>query len=187
MGNFSDLVHHVYAQQVQFIVVHLQARITEDIQKVALHPTRMHDAHGAAHQAQQANVQHGREDHVQGVLEGYPATRPRTGGRLHPEAMPAAGARLPHHASGAPFGQFSAEIAPGQRHQADAQQQEQTLWTAAYARPQFARKRCPDLMITGPSIRTAPVHNAHAPQAPGVYAYEGSVTSTTTYVNPTNR
>jgi hypothetical protein len=66
--------------------------------------------------------------------------------------------------------------------------QEEAIWTACYQRPQFARKRATDLLVTGPSIRSAAALGTKAPQASGVYAnYAGSETTTTTYIPAPSR
>ena len=54
-------------------------------------------------------------------------------------------------------------------------------WTYKYERPQYARKTCSDLMVTGPNIRTELPSRGHAIKRQGFYAYEASVGSTTTY------
>lgn len=61
----------------------------------------------------------------------------------------------------------------------------QALWTYKYQRPQYARKRCPDLMVSGPSTRAAPV-TGQTVKTRGFHAYEASVGSTTTYQQHTS-
>ena len=167
-----------------------QAGLAPPVQQVALANSDVHRAHRAAHNAMSANVHACMADNVKGMLHAYPATvRALPTERPRPEALPPAGARnLPPRAH-APFGQSTLDQEQQGVNAAAAKEQEAALWTHAYTRPQFARKRCPDIMITGPSMRgaAAGATSGQAAHAPGVYAYEGSVTTTTTYFNPTGR
>jgi hypothetical protein len=126
-------------------------------------------------------------DNVRAMLNAYPDAQPTPRPcRPRPEALPAAGARTPRHHEGAPYGRFDAEHAASNLPKSLAKEQEEAVWTHTYAAPQYARKRCPDIMITGPSMRGLTATSSRAPQAQGVYAYEGSATTTTTCYRPTN-
>jgi hypothetical protein len=141
---------------------------------------------GAA-DAYQAGAHANLQDHVRSALRDPPAAAheaERGAGRLRPEGLPPAGGRVARHAVGeAPFGRDE-PIADGQAARRCERGQDDALWNAAYTRPQFARKRCPDLMATGPTMRSAPPAGPGAAAPQGVYAYEPTVTSTTTYLPP---
>jgi hypothetical protein len=124
------------------------------------------------------NVHSCLSDNVKHVITGYPCTALRPPERLRPEAMPAAGAQVPRDMHDAPFGHHTLEMQA--RDRTVATQHAEDIWSHTYARPQFARKHCPDLAVTGPCLRGPLMTTTKAPQARGVYAYEGSVTSTTT-------
>ena len=155
------------------------------MQNVDLGNSTVREAHERGREALRENVHACMADNVRNVMTGYASTDAgRHRGRLRPENMPVAGVQAPRHHDGAPYGQYPVPKAPAT--EAAAMQQDAGVWTASYAPPQYARKRCPDLAITAPGIRAgALAATGRAPQARGVYAYEGSVTSTTTYMSPT--
>jgi hypothetical protein len=124
------------------------------------------------------NVHARKADNVKDVLTGYPSSIHRTPGRLRPEAMPAAGAPVARDNFGALFGPHVQDREAHGR--TVAAQHAEDIWRHTYSRPKFARKHCPDLAVTGPCMRGPLTTTTRAPQARGVYAYEGSVTSTTT-------
>lgn len=91
-----------------------------------------------------------------------------------------AGIQNDHTHRSAPYGHFGGGPPPD-----DQKCNAAALWTHKYERPQFARKRCPDLMVSGPSIRAAPVEGQTVKPL-GNHAYEASIGSTTTYQYNTN-
>lgn len=166
----------------------MQGDIAQGVQHMDLGRSAARNAHARGREALQENVHACMADNVRNVMMGYDATDPgRHGNRLRPENMPVAGVHAPRRHEGAPYGQYPLPKAPVATESAAAQQNA-GVWTHSYARPQYARKRCPDLAITAPGMRDgALAATGRAPQARGVYAYEGSVTSTTTYMSPTVR
>lgn len=63
--------------------------------------------------------------------------------------------------------------------------QESALWNTTYQAPQYGRKRCPDLMVTGPTLRGAAAGGGRpgsaAPYAAHVADDATSYISGTTY------
>jgi hypothetical protein len=121
------------------------------------------------------------QDHVQQLLH-MPETaisQPPGAGRLEPVKLPPAGAVCMHSQHSSPFAKDgSAWVGRGEGGN--------DPWKHAYERPQFARRRCPDLMVTGPNPRAAAPTPGKPVKAPGYYAYEGSVHTSTSYMRGTN-
>jgi hypothetical protein len=94
-------------------------------------------------------------------------------------SMPTAGARNNYSARSTPYAKLSDE----QHEELKQHKREEALWAHKYERSQYARKRCPDLMATGPDMRAALPSRGPPARAPACYAYEASAGSTTTYQN----
>lgn len=94
--------------------------------------------------------------------------------------MQAAGIKNDYTRRSAPYGKMHVGLPPD-----DLMCNASALWTHKYERPQFARKRCPDLMVSGPSIRAAQV-GGQTVKPVGNRAYEASIGTTTTYQHNTN-
>lgn len=101
---------------------------------------------------------------------------PRKAGRLLPADLPPAGARCNRTRDSLPYAKDGAWMS--QEAKPDS-----GVWNHQYERPQFARKRSQDLMVTGPNPRAATAPTSGKPiKAAGYYAYEGSVNTSTSYM-----
>ncbi|CAG9460521.1 unnamed protein product [Pedinophyceae sp. YPF-701] len=115
--------------------------------------------------------------------------------RARPDQLPPAGVTVlagrPQQ-GGLPWDEGHGRL--GARHYAaEAQTRAEAVWTAQYEKPTFGRRRAPDLMATGPSMRaaTGPVGggrqrpaSAHRAQFAGpTYDTATMVSSTTTATN----
>ena len=118
------------------------------------------------------------QDNVQHLMQmslSTSASRHKTG-RLAPAELPPAGARCNRTHDSAPYAKDGA----GWQNQGTGC--DGSLWTHQYERPQYARKRSQDLMVTGPNPRTAGPTPGRQVKAAGYYAYEASVNTSTSYM-----
>lgn len=119
------------------------------------------------------------QDNVQDLMHmslSNRGTRQKVG-RVAPSELPPAGARCNRTGDSVPYAKDGAAW-PNQGTGSDG-----GLWTHQYERPQYARKRSQDLMVTGPNPRTAtgPTQGRQV-KATGYYAYEASVNTSTSYM-----
>ncbi|KAK9812795.1 hypothetical protein WJX72_003948 [[Myrmecia] bisecta] len=140
------------------------------------------------HQDRKANQHAGQQDHMRSVLAHVQAeSQPST--RLAPELLPAAGCRGDQRAwSG--YAHRGGQEQNSARFRTVAQEQQAALHNATYERPQFARRRCLDLQITGPSLRggaaAARPASAGGMAAAGAGGYAASAVSANTRVFATS-
>ncbi|KAL6752721.1 flagellar autonomy 2 NIMA family kinase [Haematococcus lacustris] len=127
----------------------------------------------------QANVHNGRKDNMKGLL-GQPQAPTPVNNRLQPEALPAAGARAGGAHGGSPFALHHATPDV----QTQSRMQSSQVWGAKYSPPTHGRRRCPELQITGPSLRgQGGGRPGSARAAGGGGGYVAAADDATTYVS----
>jgi hypothetical protein len=103
-------------------------------------------------------------------------------GRLAPEQLPPAGARCNRTHDSAPYAKSDGAAWPSEETRCEG-----SIWTHEYKRPQYARKRSEDLMVTVSNPRAAGTTPGRHARATGYYAYEGSVDTSTSYAHGSHR
>uniref|UniRef100_A0A7S3QYD2 non-specific serine/threonine protein kinase n=1 Tax=Dunaliella tertiolecta TaxID=3047 RepID=A0A7S3QYD2_DUNTE len=114
-------------------------------------------------------------DHIWDVQNAAPSAATPPNNRMRPEQLPPAGGRAYKDPRGpAPFALHVENPGP----LTQAQMQSSQVWNVQYRAPQFGRKRCPDLQITGPSLR-----DGGRPGSARMGGYTPAADDATTYVS----
>lgn len=155
---------------------HMGLHVVTSVQQIVLQENKSHSSNKTrlekAHSAQ--------KDLAKDVYEArLPREIMASGAQVNQHAM-TAGIKNACSYRSAPFSKDQTHGPPD-----DSDGHAKELWTFKYQRPQYARKRCPDLMVSAPSDRMSQV-SGQPPKHRPVRAYEASVGSTTTYQQHTS-
>lgn len=159
-------------------------RLAGDINKMQLRESELARHNADRIQQAQANVHAGKRDNLKELMYNAPMDTGRKQQRADPADMQAAGARPTSAHVGAPFATHNAGALAGYQTVSQATMNE--AWRATYQPPQYGRRRCPELQITGPSLRAG---SARAGGGGGYAAAADDATSfaTTSYATTYHR